>query len=300
MCVTCAEPEIETAATAEAGPDADFEMPNIETVKRLHLQRMEARRGPLVICPECEWDIHPAERGDIYRDLCASCETKRFEALVAGLVSPRRSKARRKAEKALKRLRKSRDRSETARGRSPRNRGLRGVSGAAQARYPRITRFTDGQSNCASETWSTPPPRGVRPGGRPTSTRGSSSSSGITPSRPICPCRSSRRTGGRPATAPRASPASRRSRRHPTSTEAKEGTAAGPTAVPAAGIHRGTVQEDPSQFGRAAERHRAKLEARDRRRGVPHRPGHLHVYFCQACAHWHVGHSRKRRKEPTQ
>ena len=90
MCVICAEPEIETAATAEAGPDADFEMPDIETVKRLHLQRMEASRGPLVICPECEWDIHPAERGDIYRDLCASCETRRLEALVAGLVSPRR------------------------------------------------------------------------------------------------------------------------------------------------------------------------------------------------------------------
>jgi hypothetical protein len=46
-----------------------------------------------------------------------------------------------------------------------------------------------------------------------------------------------------------------------------------------------------------AERQRAQLERRDQRRGAPFRPGHLNVYHCPACEAWHVGHSRKRRKD---
>jgi hypothetical protein len=49
-----------------------------------------------------------------------------------------------------------------------------------------------------------------------------------------------------------------------------------------------------------AERHRAGLAERDRRRGFAARPGRLHVYFCDQCTCYHVGHTRKRRKDPTQ
>ena len=102
MCAACAE--LETAVAIE--PDADIDLPDMETLKRIHLRRQRALRDSVPICPHCEWDFHPSERGDFWPELCASCETNALEDLVRDLISPRR-KVRRKAERAVKRLRKA-------------------------------------------------------------------------------------------------------------------------------------------------------------------------------------------------
>lgn len=56
----------------------------------------------------------------------------------------------------------------------------------------------------------------------------------------------------------------------------------------------------PHATAAAAEAHLRGLEARDRRLGrAPPRGARLHVYVCDVCNCYHVGHKSKR-KEPTQ
>jgi hypothetical protein len=98
MCVLCAD---ETETDVEALPNPRV----MALAARRHLQEVlainAARINPDPMCTDCGYLYHRSERGELFRDVCASCETNRLEDLVFDIAF---AKSKNAARKALKRF----------------------------------------------------------------------------------------------------------------------------------------------------------------------------------------------------
>jgi ribosomal protein L37AE/L43A len=100
MCLVC---ETEDAEDVEALPDA--RTMTLAAMRHLYRERVHeinaAKIHPEPVCPDCDYLFHPAESGDIWPEICCSCETRRVESLVHAVAF---AKSKRKARKALAKL----------------------------------------------------------------------------------------------------------------------------------------------------------------------------------------------------